>query len=515
MKKNKPNFIYILGDDHRADNLGCAGHPVIKTPNIDAMAEHGVLFNNAFCTSPVCTPSRASHLLSQWERRHGVNFNSRSAVSENAWRNSLPCVLRENGYFTGWVGKNHVPVGQGGYESGTFEKSFDYFYGNHSHSYFYVKEHPLNNIYSNSDYDTQVEVFEQGAMNFLQPDKKFLDSCISPLPERDVAKPFCLCVTFNLPHDCATLEMRLRPEDDELYKTAYRDRFMDFPLTATYRNSWTQPPPKIPEEVYNRVQIPCYDYVRTPETMREHMVRIAQVVTAIDGMIGRLRVKLDELGFADNTVIIFSTDHGLLHGEYGMGGKNLLYEPAIRIPMVIYDPTLPQESRGRKIEKMVCVEDIAPTVLELAEIERPATYQGSSLLPLMKSGDCAGWRDSLFFEVNMDIQNYPRSDGIRTEHYKYIRYFKRQEDPAQKNLLFKGTLDDYKYCLNSTIYFGEQSVYEELYDLINDPFETVNLADAPGYSEIKNQLGSHLIELGQKIKGGTQPPETVEYENIL
>ena len=514
MKDKRPNFIYILGDDHRAEYLGCAGHPIVETPNIDSMARGGFNFSGAYCTSPVCTPSRACHLLGQWERRHGVNFNSRSAVGHRAWETAFPCVLRENGYFTGWIGKNHVPVGVGGYEGGTFEKSFDYFYGNHSHSYFYVKERAHCGIYSNSDFDTQVEVFEQGAMNFLKPEKRFLDSCVSPLPERDASKPFCLCITFNLPHDCSTGEMRLRPEDDDLYKMRYRDRVMDFPLPATYGDAWTQQPPKLPREVYNGVQVPCYDYVHTPETMREKMVRTAQTVTGIDRMIGALRNCLEELGEADNTVIIFSTDHGLLFGEYGMGGKNLLYEPSVRIPMVLYDPTAPKTLCGKNIDSLVCPEDLASTVLDMAGLDIPASYQGRSLLPLLRDPSAA-WREDLFLEANMDTQNYPRSDGIRTRQYKYIRYFKRSEDPAQKDLYYRGTLDDYRSCLNSTLYHGEHPVFEELYDLRADPHETVNLAGDPGFAATKTQLRDRLIMLGRELKAESELPDTVEYDNRI
>ena len=148
--KHKPNIIYILGDDHRADYTGTAGHPIIETPAFDQLAHDGVYFENAFCTSPLCMPSRACHYLGQWERKHGVNFNSKSALKENTWEKSFPMILKRDGYFTGWVGKNHIPAGETGYTSGYFESVFDYWYGNHGHSYFYVKEKPGGKIYSNA-----------------------------------------------------------------------------------------------------------------------------------------------------------------------------------------------------------------------------------------------------------------------------------------------------------------------------------------------------------------------------
>ena len=163
-RSRRPNVIHVLTDDQRAELLGCAGHPILETPNLDRLAAGGVRFENAFCTSPLCTPSRTCHYLGQWERRHGVNFNSGTAVSPESWTRSFPSRLREAGYFTGWVGKNHVPVGERGYDSGRIEESFDYWYGNHRHSRFYPKEDATEGgeIYENASADTQPEIFAEG-----------------------------------------------------------------------------------------------------------------------------------------------------------------------------------------------------------------------------------------------------------------------------------------------------------------------------------------------------------------
>ncbi|MFW5858286.1 MAG: sulfatase-like hydrolase/transferase, partial [Planctomycetota bacterium] len=166
---SRPNVIYILGDDHRGEFLGCNGFPVLRTPHLDRLAAEGVRFTNAFCTSPACTPSRTGHYLGQWERRHGVNFNSESAVAPAAWDESFPMRLKAAGYWLAWVGKNHVPAGAGGYGSRLFEEVFDYWYGNHGHSGFYPKEMagPGREVYGNAAEDTQVEVFAEGAQNAL------------------------------------------------------------------------------------------------------------------------------------------------------------------------------------------------------------------------------------------------------------------------------------------------------------------------------------------------------------
>lgn len=517
MLSKQPNIIYILGDDHRAEYMGCSGHPIVETPNLDKLANEGVRFENAFCTSPLCTPSRVCHYLGQWERKHGVNFNSSSSLTENAWENSFPAVLKRAGYYTGWVGKNHVPAGKGGYQSGFLENFFDYWYGNHGHSFFYVKEHPggLGEIYKNAEYDTQVEVFEEGAMNFLAPDSNFLESCSYPLPKRPKDKPFCLCVTFNLPHDCGTTDMQLRPTDDPLYVSKYRDRFNDFPLPKTYRSAWEKYPPKLPLEVYNGIQIPYYDYVRMPETMREKIIRTAQTITGMDRMIGHLREKLEEIGEADNTIIIFSTDHGIHFGEFGLGGKSFLYDTDLRIPLIIYHPHLPESRKGKTISEMVAVPDIAPTVLEWTNQSIPETIQGTSLIPLINGYDNIAWREELFTEALMDIQNYPRSESLRTKSRKYIRYFKRTEDPSQSTFRYKGTLDDYRTCLHSTLFGGEKPVYEELYNLDQDPHEEINLIDNPEFSDEIEYFRKRISIQGKMLKTDTSDPDTYHYDNNL
>ncbi len=501
-KNKKPNIIYILGDDHRADFLGIAGHPVLRTPNLDKLAGDGVYFTNAFCTSPICTPSRCSHYLGQWERKHGVNFNSDSSVSPRAWQKSFPSLLRESGYFTGWVGKNHVPVGDGGYKSGFLEQEFDYWYGNHGHSGFYPKECPGVTIYSNSRYHTQVEVFEEGVMNFLDPKPDFIGSCDFPLPTRPRDRPFCLCLTFNLPHDFGVESMQLRPEDDEIYKSLYRDQFNGMPLPITYED-YTSRKPRVPKKIYSGEYLGIYDYVKRPVLLRERLVRYCQAITGMDRMIGHMREKLDEMGLSENTIIVFSTDHGIHHGEHGLGGKCFLYEEDIRIPLIIFDPRV----RTKRIrDEFALVPDLAPTILELAGLEIPDTMQGTSLVPLLE-GRGVGWREEFFTEQLMDIQNYPRSESIRTKDWKYIRYFKRAEDPEQKDKPYRGTIDNYIECLSSSLR-SEKPVYEELFDLSNDSQEICNLAEDPRYNDILASLRRKIIRRGLQLLPKGDLPST-------
>lgn len=496
----RPNVIYILSDDQRADYLGSSGHPTLKTPELDRLANDGVKFTNAFCTSPACTPSRTSHYLGQWERRHGVNFNSGSTVSAEAWEESLPMVFKRAGYFTGWVGKNHVPVGEEGYQSGAIESSFDYWYGNHGHSFFYPKEDDRGAVYRNARSDTQVEVFEEGVSNFLNPESSFLSSCSSPLPSRPGNAPFFLCVTFNLPHGMGTGTMQLRPEDDELYKSAYRGAIDQMPTPATYRSYHEAcMHPRLPREVYSGRQIAQYDYVKNLYTLRERQVRTCQAIEGIDRFVGRLRRMLNEVGESENTIIVYSTDHGLHHGEHGLGGKCFLYEEDIHIPMIIYDPRNDSTRSIASVNEIVAVPDLAPTVLELAGLPAPDSMQGSSLVPLMSRAETE-WRTELFCEQLMDIQDYPRQECIRSPEWKYIRYFARTPalDLPGLDGTF-GTREDYNACLSSTLTGEEEPIYEELFFLKDDPTEVHNLAQLEEHAQTLAYFRRRVVEEGSRL----------------
>ena len=164
---NRPNVIVVLADDMRANYTGFEGHPLVETPNIDMLATQGTFFSNAFATSAVCTPSRTSLLTGLYERRHGVNFNSRSALTEEAFQQTYPMILKDAGYFVGYIGKNHTPVGKNadgviGYNSGVMDESFDYWYAGHRHLGFYPKDRKQHKIFANAKADTHVEILEEG-----------------------------------------------------------------------------------------------------------------------------------------------------------------------------------------------------------------------------------------------------------------------------------------------------------------------------------------------------------------
>lgn len=512
--EKKPNIIFILTDDQRWDSVGFMGQKIGQTPNLDQLASDGVIFDNAFVTSAICTPSRACYILGQYERTHGINFNSGTSMAAEAWKNSYPVLLRNNGYFTGYVGKNHIPIGDKGYRTGLMDKSFDYWYAGHHHIGFYPKEYHA--IFDNASADTQPEIVTEGALAFLDPESNeaFMTNAVSFLERRPDDKPFCLSVCFNLPHGFSVSKMAMKPTDDALYRTAYREWQDTLPLQPFYTAKKDITDPKLPADVLlSQIRQHGYDWVDAPETARERMIRTMQAVTGIDRMVGKLRTKLKEMGIADNTVIIFAADHGLFNGEFGLGGKALCYETCMKVPFVIYDPRV---QGGRRLKNLVQSIDVAPTILSLSGTKDPGTMQGADLTPLLR-GEKTKWRDAAFGEnLWSNIFGNPRCETVRTAEYRYIRYFKN--DNLEKRLhtpndqiyvVSKEISDDYREHLTSTIK-GEQPVYEELFHTSEDPYEAVNLADDPAYANILNELRVKCVQMVAEAKGDvTTLPATV------
>ena len=279
-----------------------------------------------------------------------------------------------------------------------------------------------------------------------------------------------------------------RPTDDVLYRTAYRDRLAEMPLVPGYVANAEVQTPKLPLNIYSGKQIASYDYRLTPASLREQQVRICQTVTGVDRLLGRLRAQLRTLGLADNTIIVYSSDNGILHGEWGYGGKCLLYEPAIHVPLIIHDPR-PGAPRGRRIRDALAVSpDVAPTILDLCGLTPPARMQGRSLVPVMR-GSAVDWREDFFCESHILFQNYPIPQGVRSQRWKYIRYWPLRPVPK-----------DYREILNLG-HMGDPPPYEELFDLQNDPREQTNLAAAADQRETLARLRARCVVLQREALG--------------
>jgi arylsulfatase A-like enzyme len=507
----RPNFIFILTDDQPLGYTSIEGNSIVKTPNIDQLAEEGVRFTNAYITSAICTPSRVSIFTSMYERQHGVNFNSGTSLSADVWELAYPVLFRKAGYYTGYIGKNHAPVGEGGYESGLMERSFDYWYAGHGHLGFYPKVR--HRIFADARYDTQVEVVAEGVADFLSNEQQ-MASARKFIKERPADQPFCLSICFNLPHDAGSGTMELRTSDDEIYKTLYRDT--EIPLPEHYISKKDIKEPKIPEFIHHyKDRQTGYNYVDQPETVKERLIREYQCMTGIDRMIGALRETLVNNGLDQNTVIIFTSDHGIFKGEFGLGGKALCYQKCIQVPLIIYDPMTLISYRGKVIDELVQSIDIAPTMLSLAGISIPACKQGKDLSPFL-NGSRKPVREYVFTE-NLWSNSFgnPRIEAVQDKEWKYIRYY-RNENISSRYVkqvseelgvplrdLYRTRDSDiavYRHYLESSL-SGEPAVYEELYCLQKDPDETTNLINDPEHSEVIKRMKRAWWRLLNEARG--------------
>ncbi len=511
----RPNFVFILSDDQRWNSLGVTGNPVVRTPHLDQLAARGILFENATVTSTICTPSRACYFLGQYERRHGLNFNSGTALNEEAWAQSYPVLLRAAGYFTGYIGKNHVPVGSRGYASGVIERSFDFWYAGHNALGFYPKARHA--VFRHAQADTQIEILGEGAASFLDPARAFIAGAEAFLKSRPRDRPFCLTLAFNVPHAAGTSSMEQRPSDPEFYRTTYRDQFQTQPLPATYLPRDRIQTPKLPPELHwvqHRQR--SYDYVDSEADLRERQIREYQTISGIDRLVGAIVAELDRLGCARETVILFSSDHGVMHGEFGLGGKALNYEACLRVPLIVHDPRTADRLKSHRSPALVQSIDVAPTLLELAGVPVPASMQGESFRPALEGRGFPGRTHAFSENLWSNFFGNPRCETVRTAEWKYTRYFRNDHSlfPSPGRGGEGGVVSDklaavYDQWLTSTIR-GEPPVYEELFHLRNDPDETVNLAGNPTHAATLHDLRTACQRLVTRARGGLdEPPATV------
>lgn len=423
----RPNLIVILTDDQRWDTLGCMGNRIIQTPNLDKLAERGVTFDNHFCTTSICMSSRASILTGQYSRTHDINLFSQPLNDEQI-RNSYPGQLRKAGYYTGFIGKWGLggPLPKG---------DFDYFNGFSGQGFYFPdKEDPSRHLNA---------IMEEQAVEFLT--------------NAPTDQPFCLSISTKAPHvqDGDPEPFKHEPRYDSLYedveiprsKTVSEEHFErqpDFVQNSECRTRWQQ-------------------RFATPEMYQRSVKNYYRLITGIDRMVGTILETLKEKGLDQNTVILFTSDNGFFLGEHGLAGKWLMYEESIRIPMIVYDPRLPEEQRGRRISKMTLNIDVAPTLLDYAKLDRSLLTEGHSVIPLINNESSkwgfgpVDWRTEWFYEHPFNHSGkIPYSEGIRNERWKYIIYPNHD--------------------------------YEQLFDLQNDPNEERNLAQLPEHREMLEQL---------------------------
>ncbi len=427
------NIIFILTDDQRWDALGYAGNNIIQTPEMDKLAKEGIYFENAFVTTPICAASRASIMTGLYERAHRYTFGQPPLKKEYI-ENSYFSVLKNAGYYNGFLGKFGV-----NFENHLDTVLFDFYKPENQNSYYNLpdgspaKEHLTDRIGNN-------------AIEFIK--------------NAPGDRPFCLSISFHAPHavDPAP-EQYVWPK---VLDTLYSDVTIPGPLMGDPQNFDKLPEPV--KEGFNRSRWKWrFD---TPDKYQQMVKGYYRMITGIDRTIGKIRAVLDQEGLSKNTVIILMGDNGYFLGERQLAGKWLMYEPSLRVPLIIYNPA---GIGSKTIQDMVLNVDVTPTILDFANAVVPGTYQGMSLKNYT-SGDIApvGKRDFFLCEHLWDFEPIPASEGVRTGNYKYFRYI---DDPS----------------------------VEELYHIENDSNEEFNLVDDQEFRQILQQLRDKCNELIKRM----------------
>jgi arylsulfatase A-like enzyme len=481
--KKHPNIVFLLCDDLRWDALGFMGNKHILTPHIDRLAGESVVFTNAYHVCPISMPSRASIMTGQYLGMHGSGFNrpSNYVITQDEFNRSYPVRLRQNGYYTGFVGKFGFAVSNGSekvvnndherQQAYMPKEHFDEWYGFPGQGQYRPQrdgsfngyENKWNAVHLNEFMGYQAKAFIQKASN------------------KD--EPFCLSLSFKAPH---------APFDpEEHFRSLYDDR--NIPRMINDAPEYFE---KLPEVVQSKSRNAKWYFgdnrpawhIELDNTYQAFIKNYYGLITGLDQVVGRIRQKLNELNIANNTVIIFTSDNGFFCGSKQLMGKALLYEESARAPMVVYDPRYMKEKNTRFENGLISLVDIAPTILDLAGLKKSENMPGKSFMPVVYN-EKEEIHEAVYGENNFDAghpvisevenpDNYQsiRSKFVRTEHYKYIRYHE---------------------C---------HPVVEELWKISEDTLEANNLINDPEYEEVANDMRNRLDAFEK---------QHVDYKNTL
>lgn len=443
--EKRPNILFLFADDQRYDTLGCAGHPIVQTPNVDRLAAEGVRFENAFVTTSVCWVSRAVVLTGQWARSHAQR-DAIPTVLPAALETMFPVRLRQAGYRTGHFGKWHLTGPQG------FKPDAQY------DEYEAIGRNPYLKPMPDGSTRHETDLICDRGIRFLQSQPK--------------DQPFCLHLWFNAAH----AEDRDHRPGIGLYPwpQSVDGKYEDVAIPPARLGApeiYDAHPEFLKESINRERWFWGYD---TPEKFQINMRAYYRMISGIDHAIGRVLAALREAGLADNTIIVYTADNGYYLGDRGFQGKWSHFEESLRVPMIIFNPRQPKTQRGRVVQNQVLNVDLAPTFLQWAGVEKPARYEGRSLVPLVEGQTVSDWRTHFFCE-HLDLAPTLTWEGIRETRYVYARYF------------------------------DQQPVYEFLHDLKTDPDELKNLAQNPAHVATLQRLRA-LCDTEMNARGGALLP---------
>ncbi|MFQ5929142.1 MAG: sulfatase [Acidobacteriota bacterium] len=461
-----PNILFVMTDDQTVEQMSCYGHPILQTPNMDRLASEGVRFTNCFCTNSLCAPGRATVLTGCYSHIHGIRGNSEKRDSVEKMDPNLPTfpeLLQQVGYRTGLVGKWHIrqnPLG------------FDEWKVLPGQGVYFDPDFIINGA-REKQHGYATDITTDFALDFLQ---------------KTADQPFCLLYQHKAPHR----PFKPAPRHAKLFED------IEWPHPETYDDDYaTRRIAKEAEDMRFEISL-AGDYDDIPDKLslegkrnwifqrfvKDHY----RAVYGVDENLGRILGYLDRKGLAEDTLIIYTSDNGYFLGEHGWYDKRFMYEPSLRIPLLIRYPRL--GVAGKVEERMVLNIDLAPTILDFAHVPIPDAMQGRSLRPVLEGDPPQEWRQSIFYAyydnswalagLGKEALTDPTFQyftahrigphrGVRTGRYKLIEYYIEGD-------------------------------YWELFDLQEDPNELRNLYGEPGYRELSAQLTQELRRLQQHYR---------------
>lgn len=438
-----PNFVFVLVDDMRWDEMGASGHPFIETPNMDRLAREGMRFTNAFATTPLCSPSRAGFLTGQYAHTNGIIDNTARPSHDLA---TFPRELQKAGYTTGFFGKWHMG------NDASPRPGFSHWVampgqGEAIDPQLNVDGEPLRE----TGYVTDV-----------------LTSHVERFIQRAGAQPFLVYLAHKAIHpnvvqrdDGSTGPVPGQPGG---FVAAERHRGRYAGRAVPRRPNAFKPPLGKPALLRPIGTLPPLG--RETATSDEEIRGRTEMLLGVDDSLGRILATLERGGVLDDTVVVFTSDHGYFYGEHGLNEeRRLAYEETIRIPMLVRYPA--RVRAGSVAGELVLSLDVAPTLLALASLEPLPAMQGRSLVPVLDNTP-REWRRSFLIEYFSDTV-FPRIhkmgySAVRTERHKYIEY-------------------------------RELQGMDELYDLEADPYEERNLIGNPAAAAVQEAMKKELQRL--------------------
>ncbi len=490
---DQPNILYIMSDDHAAHAISAyQGRlaEIAPTPHLDRLANEGALFTNAFCTNSICSPSRACVITGQYNHTNGV-FDLGGRIQPD--RQMLPLQMHDAGYQTAMIGKWHLKAEP---------TAFDYYC-----------VLPGQGKYHDPEF--RIRGTKPWGKNTIAFEDKHVTDVITDLSiewlehKRDKSKPFFLMHHYKAPHDyfdnapryesyLADIDIpspaslwKMSPHFGSLATRGDRDELVPHIGTSIggrnpRRSYLSDLPSRYPDEFPLDFDPNDYsDDENKKFAYNAYLRKFLRCVKGIDDNIGRLLQKLEVLGQLDNTIIVYTADQGFMLGEHDYQDKRWMYEQSQRMPLMIRYPK--RVKPGQRFDTLVENVDFAPTLLEYAGATIPNTVQGRSFRSLLETGhEPDDWKKETYYRYWMHMAHHdnPAHVGIRTKTHKLIFYYGCNYDGGYQT-----------------------PPGWELYDLVSDPAETINLYDKPENADLVADLKDRLATLRQRIgDDGTHYP---------